>query len=184
MFPPPDFRLQGRQEGGSQPMLTTPPFRFDDKKAVEIILYIATRVPEPDRLHINKIVYTADRYHLASYGRFTCGDKYRSMDKGAVPSGIYDFLKGNRDTVDRSFTREGNRIKPERDANTDLLSESDIECLDRAIRELGSLETQELIEVCHDQAWHATGRNKMISVEEIAKTLPNGAEIIGYLHSL
>lgn len=165
-------------------MLTTPPFRFDAKKAVEIILYIAKRVPEPDRLHINKIVYTADRYHLGNYGRFICGDKYRNMDKGAVPSGIYDFLKGTRDPLDRSFARQGHRIKPKRDANADLLSESDIECLDRAIRELGTLEPPELIEVCHDKAWHATGRNKMISVEEIAKTLPNGDQVIEYLHSL
>jgi uncharacterized phage-associated protein len=166
-------------------MYTTAPFRFDASKAVEIILYIANRLPKDiaDRLYISKVVYTADRYHLRSYGRFLCGDRYIHMGAGPVPSGIYDFLKGKKDTLERPIGRIGEKIIPKRDADTDYLSESDIECLDQAIQEIGSLNQQDVIDRCHDSAWEETAPNRTITVEAIARTFPDGDSIISELYS-
>ena|ERR1700733_14853561 len=166
-------------------MYTTAPFRFDLTKAVEIVLYIASRVREDisDRLSISKIVYTADRYHLRAYGRFLCGDEYIHMDAGPVPSGIYDFLKGKKDTLERPIDRIGEKVIPKRDANIDYLSESDIEYLEQAIQEMGSLSQQEMIDRCHDSAWEETEPDRPIKVEAIARTFSDGDSIISELYS-
>lgn len=65
-------------------------FHFDPEKAVEVILYVASRVRDSGFHRVSKILYFADRDHLAMYGRFICGDSYVAMKNGPVPSGAYD----------------------------------------------------------------------------------------------
>ncbi len=72
------------------------PFVFDEDVAIEVILYIANRVPHPTFHLIFKIMYFADKAHLERYGRFICGDSYVAMRNGPVPSVTYDMLKGIR----------------------------------------------------------------------------------------
>src|SRR5688572_4207008 len=69
------------------------PFTFNEKAAVETILYIASRSKEPTYHRIAKLLYFADLLHLERYGRFICGDRYIAMKHGPVPSGVYAMMK-------------------------------------------------------------------------------------------
>jgi uncharacterized phage-associated protein len=164
------------------------PFLFDKEKAVEVILYIANAAEIADLMHISKILYFADKDHLQEYARFICGDYYVAMDNGPVPSGTYDLLKdvraGKINSQDIGFeVHGGHYIRPLREANLDLLSESDKETLDSAIALYGSMPFGQLKDIAHDAAWRATDPNRPISIESIAKTIKNTDEILEYLRS-
>jgi uncharacterized phage-associated protein len=164
------------------------PFTFDEEKAVEVILYIANTVKIADFIHICKILYFADKEHLQEYGRFICGDDYIAMTNGPVPSGTYDILKAVR--AGKSVTYEAGfkvyndfNIYPLRTANLDLLSESDVDVLNKSIARYGSMPFNELSDISHDAAWHEADENSVISIESISKTLKNTDEILKYLRS-
>ena len=174
------------------------PFRFDWKKGLEAIVYIANRSPNKTFHHISKIMYFADRLHLEKYGRFICGDKYCAMKHGPVPSGIYDILKlvrGNEpcsyfitpmtiDTFKDAFTVIDNyNVQAARESNIKLFSESDLECIDEAISQYGSLEFTKLADVSHDQAWENTDANDIMEIEGIINTLSNPKEIFEHINN-
>lgn len=164
-------------------------YRFDPEKAVEVLLYVSTRVP--DMYKALKILYLADKLHLAQYGRLICGDRYVAMRLGPVPSGAYDLVKYARgdgfcwpDTpVEQAFAVQGNTIVPHRAANTDLLSESEIACLDEAISKYGHRSFGSLKRLSHDSAYEAADENDFMSLEAIAKTLPEGDLLLDYLQN-
>lgn len=168
-------------------------FGFDPQKAIEVILYIANNLQIPDFHKISKVLYFADKSHLERYGRLICGDSYIAMKHGPVPSGVYDILKTVRgdglwsdvicEKLDmESFSvHEKKRVVPSRGANTDLLSESDIECLSEAIGKYGTLEFSELTEASHDNAWKSVDQNDVIDIEEIVATLSHSDELLEHL---
>ncbi len=165
-------------------------FKFDPDKAVEIILYIANRVGDPGFHRLSKILYFADRDHLAKYGRFICGDNYVAMKLGPVPSGFYDILKHVRGDdlpcpvphATESFRVEGDKyVVTYKDADLDLLSESERECLDEAIAKYGQMPFGVLTDASHDAAWDSADANDFIDVEQIAATLPDSEALLAHL---
>ena len=171
-------------------------FKFDADKALEVILYISKRAEISDLYHVLKILYFADKDHLSKYGRFICGDTYAALKHGPVPDYTYNLIKYIRDQGKDYFScinpalgeklqdiQYGSRdeIIPLRDADINYLSESDFECLDKSIEENGSLSFDELKEKSHDEAFKEVGESDCMSVELIAKTLPNAEELLEYL---
>lgn len=167
-------------------------FHFDPEKAVEVILYVASRVHDPGFHRVSKILYFADRDHLAMYGRFICGDSYVAMKNGPVPSGTYDILKHVRGDelpfpcaiphAKDSFRVDNSKlIIPYRNANQDLLSESEQECLDTAISKFGDMSFGKLTDISHDKAWESADENDIIEVEQIAATLPGSVALLSHL---
>ena len=67
--------------------------QFDKEKSLNALLYVANRVQRKDFHKIFKIIYFADRQHLADWGRPITGDTYIAMEAGPVPSRLYDMLK-------------------------------------------------------------------------------------------
>jgi uncharacterized phage-associated protein len=161
--------------------------RFDAEKAIEVLLYVAKRIP--DMYNALKILYFADRKHLAKYGRLICGDTYIAMRHGPVPSAMYDLAKYARGDgfcgvdlpINEAFAVQGNTIIPHREANLDLLSESDIECLDAAIKEYGGLSFSKLKRLSHDAAFTSADQNDIIPLEAIVKSLPNSDLLLDYI---
>jgi len=162
--------------------------RFDLRKAIESILYVAQR--NSDTYTILKILYFADKKHFARYGRSIYGDIYVAMRHGPVPSGAYDIIKYIRgdggfyrpELGEKPFEVEDNDILPLRPANTAFLSESEIECLDDAIEQYGSLSFKELRGLSHsDPAYMESDENDIIPVEKIVENLPNGEVLLDYL---
>jgi uncharacterized phage-associated protein len=168
-------------------MNTARPFKFDAEKALEIILYISKRAPIPDIFHVCKILYFADRHHLEEYGRLVCGDDYFALPNGPVPSGTYDLIRDvqypqrespHAEKARETFSLNGWHIKPSREADLSFMSQSDIECLNKAIKEVGRLPFGRLKELSHDAAYHSANINGEIPIEAIASTLRDSEELI------
>ncbi|WP_182056504.1 Panacea domain-containing protein [Pantoea sp. ME81] len=172
--------------------------RFDSEKALEAILYVASKAPIPDLYHVGKLMYFADRKHLERYGRLITGDNYKAMKNGPVASGAYDLLKLARGDVGQrcpagctpEIVRESlvvssggdHAVNVKRDFNADFLSKSDIICLDEAIAEYGTLTFGELNDISHDDVWRSASRNDEIPLEVIAAHSKNGQDLLEYLH--
>lgn len=145
--------------------------RFDPSKARAAILYISQRLqsksPEKraDLYKTLKTLYFAERKHLAKYGRSITNDFYVAMEHGPVPSKTYDMIKLVRGDLFVRDNREKERLSkmfavenkwdiiPLQDADEDEFSESDIECLEEAIKKTAPLSFKELKGISHDVAY-------------------------------
>lgn len=167
---------------------------FDRDKALEAILFIASNLGNPTYHSISKMFYLADKLHLQEYGRLICGDRYIAMEYGPVPSAIYNMMKvaAKEKSIDVDWdeiiqealvVHHGREVKPRRESNLDLLAESELECIRQAIAEHGGKTFGELTDLTHDKAWRATDDNQTIPLDAIVATLPNAAEVAGYLHA-
>ena len=152
--------------------------QFDRNKALNALLYVTNRVQRKDFHKIFKIVYFADRQHLADWGRPISGDTYIAMEAGPVPSRMYDMLKivrGDSYLPDQeglsAFFRVDNwmYVTPLQDADQNKLSRTEIEALDEAISKYGMLSYDEIKEKSHDVAWRSTARDFSISWDSIAR---------------
>jgi len=167
---------------------------FDRDKALEAILFIAKSLSNPTFHSISKMLYLSDKLHLQEYGRLICGDRYIAMEYGPVPSAIYNMMKvaAKKESIDVDWDEmiqeslainRGRDVIPKRDCDMDMLAESEIECIRKAIAEYGNKSFGELTDITHDSAWEATDDNQTIPLESIVATLPNAAEVAGYLHA-
>jgi uncharacterized phage-associated protein len=122
------------------------------------------------------------------YGGFICGDSYVAMKHGPVPISIYEILKsvrgdGKSSCLEQSaFTVQHKYlVKPLRQADSDYFSDSDLECLDKALKEYGALSFQELTELSHDAAWHYADENDCIELEQIILTFAHSESLLEHL---
>jgi uncharacterized phage-associated protein len=162
---------------------------LDIDKALEAIIYISYKTN--NLINILKILYFADKYHLQKYGRLITDDRYIAMENGPVPSGAYDIIKFVRGDgifsipipAKESLHVEGKiKVTPRRPANMDLLSESDIECLDQAISEIANLSFSSLKRKSHsEKPYKEASQNGDITVESIVLSLENGQDILKYM---
>lgn len=167
---------------------------FDSEKAIEAILYIASKAPNPDIYHVVKILYFADREHLDAYGRLITDDRYIAMKNGPVASGAYDLIKsvreqrvccpsgGNIEHASSTFGVDGNKILVKRAVDDELFSDSDLKCIDNAIEKYGSLSFAAINELSHDEVWQAANTNDEIPLEAIARSCTNPDILINYLN--
>ena len=174
-------------------------FNFNIEKGIESLLYILDlleKTVEPTIHSVSKVLYFADKEHLEKYGRFICGDSYYAMKHGPVPSQIYNLLKLVRGDLSPSFQPsqeiseqvlqafkivDKHDIKKLRQANTDFLSDSDMECLNHSAVKYGGLSFAKLTELSHDRAWESADENDLIDVEDIIKTFDDSIEILEHL---
>jgi uncharacterized phage-associated protein len=171
------------------------PFDFDTEKAIEAILYIAKHTERKKFFPILKLLYIADKEHLEKYGRFICGDKYIAMKDGPVPSGVYDLIKFSKgeslnkyhprdiniDNLNEAFIISNNKVQNQREPDLDVLSISDLECLNKVIREHGHKSDKELKELTHDNSWTAVTLNEPIGIEAITKDFVNATDLLAHL---
>ena len=152
--------------------------QFDKVKTLNALLFVANRVQRKDFHKIFKIIYFADRQHLADWGRPITGDTYIAMEAGPVPSRLYDMLKivrgdsylSDNEGLSRYFQVENwMYIHPLQDADLDKLSPNEQEALSDAIAKYASLSYDEIKEKSHDVAWRSTARDFSISWDNIAR---------------
>lgn len=152
--------------------------QFDKVKALNALLYVACRVQRKDFHKIFKIIYFADRQHLAEWGKPITGDTYIAMDAGPVPSKMYDMLKivrGDSYLPDTeglgAFFKVENwmYVQPLVDADMNKLSKNERNALDDSIAKYAGLSYDEIKEKSHDIAWRSTARDFSIKWEDIAR---------------
>ena len=163
-------------------------FQFDRVKALEVILYLSSKLHVHNVYGICKMLYLADKASLEKYGRFLFGDSYVAMREGGTPSNSYDLLKRLRESPTSDLRVEGNDVIALRPADLDYLSKSDIECLDQTIGKYGnSTNWTDRKAACHDSAWQKAWdrkgihRSNAIPVESIAEMFEESDDLIDYL---
>ncbi len=172
---------------------------LDAEKALEVVLYISKYAH--NLFNIVKTLYFADKLHLEKYGRQITGDYYIAMNKGPVPSGAFDLIKLARgdkfryeDKIINTHPEKAlkvvdkTQVYPNREPNLDLLSETDIECLNEAINQYGKMSPLKLKEIVKAEKAYKKNRrpfgNKKIPLKEIILfDVPNGKEVLEYLNS-
>ena len=152
--------------------------QFDKEKALNALLDVANRVQRKDFHKIFKIIYFADRQHLADWGRPITGDTYIAMEAGPVPSRLYDMLKIVRgdsylpdmEGLGKYFQVENwMYVRPLQDADLNKLSANEQEAMSEAIEKYATLSYDEIKEKSHDVAWRSTARDFSISWDNIAR---------------
>ena len=152
--------------------------QFDKEKSLNALLYVANRVQRKDFHKIFKIIYFADRQHLADWGRPITGDTYIAMEAGPVPSRLYDMLKIVRgdsylpdmEGLGKYFQVENwMYVRPLQDADLNKLSANEQEAMSESIEKYATLSYDEIKEKSHDVAWRSTALDFSISWDDIAR---------------
>ena len=135
-------------------------FSFDEKKALEALVFVTSAWPEITAFHAAKVFFFADKEHLNKYGRPVIGDRYIAMDHGPVPSVIYDWFKGDLNwagdpqaiTSAVNFDRQASfvRARAQREPEMDYLSPSDVAALKSAIALCKGRPFSQLSRLSHD----------------------------------
>ena len=161
-------------------------FPFNERKSLAAVLFVIQQLGGSVGKHkLAKILYFADRKHLVKYMRPIFGDDYIVMPYGPVPSRVYDGVKGEGDVVSfhEALNVKNNIVFATEQADMDVLSQSDIECLQASVAENGKLSFQELVEKSHQFAYkNADGR--VISVLDMAKEEGASDEVIAYIEDV
>lgn len=185
--------------------MTANEITFSPEKAVESVLYIASKVVTPTIHEVLKIRYFADKLHLAKYGWMASGDDYVAMRFGPVGSGTYNLMKAARgdesgfihprfaELVKGSLAVDSDRksLVVLREPNAAILSKADIACLDDALRQYGNMPFDVRTELSHDgawkKAWDSASEDEVgaspMQVESIARTLDNADEVVAHLRN-
>ncbi len=144
------------------------PLKFRPKldKIVELLLYLAQRLPGADKYQAVKFFYLADRAHLARYGRPITFDNYYALWYGPVASKALDLLEGDKWVLKAAeiealpFKTTPGKAKngsdtifisePTRDVNFDLFSKSDIRVFDEILEKYKNASFKELMDMTHE----------------------------------
>lgn len=167
-------------------------FNFD--KAICSLLYSLQQLGGKTDMHkLCKILYFADQRHLSTYGRSITGDQYIAMQYGPVPSCVDDILKAVRGdsffsaneqikTLKKSLSFENRYvIVGTSTPDMDVLSESDVECLDFAIEICKDKNFDQLTSFSHGLAWSNTCPDRRMSVKDILREAGDSEEYVDYI---
>lgn len=147
----------------------------DILKLKAVALYILKKCGETDFIHLFKILYFAERYHYASYGKHLVKDTFYALERGPVPSFLYDSVKVATCTmvVDKSnpllqiaqSIQPGEaecyfQIRAKEEPDMDELSPAEIKTLDYIIEENRFKHPDQLSKESHDIAWETAWNKK------------------------
>jgi Protein of unknown function (DUF4065) len=171
---------------------------YNAKAAEAAWLYLASQLPSADVHRIFKLLYLADKLHLEKWGRQLAGFTYLKLYYGPVPTKLFELYNAAQErpgfiSTDGMFQVErkvmGNSrkpipfIRPLQEPDLEELSRSDIECLDEVIAVYGSRTFDELTNLTHDAAYHASNLYELIPLEEIVRTLPDAEDLLQHLEN-
>jgi len=171
------------------------------RKIVEAILYVLSKhAQQAKSIFILKCLYYADKYHLQQYATPITGDLFVKLKHGPCATNAYNIMQGNElyipeeilDIAKDSFysfdsSGTGNNditYKLRRPPNTSLFSDTNLECLDKAIDFCASFNNDyTLSEESHkEQSWiNAVFQGPMSYELMIDDCVENKNEIIEYL---
>ena len=167
-------------------------FEFQPEKSLAVASYLAERTGET-MYTVLKMIYLADCCHLERYGRPITGDTFIAMPEGACPSKIYDSMKVFRGEKNNNYLPNGekyisvdattNDITVKDMPSLDVLSASDIECLDEVISVLKRKGRWYVRDLAHDAAWKKTNRNATMDLMAIAGSLNDGELLAKHLET-
>lgn len=162
--------------------------KYEDQRIKEVLLYILSKTGVIDYYHLMKILYLAERQHLAKWGEKITTDDYYALPHGPVPTRIYDALKavkeGDKGLLADVITVEKDmpNVTPLRTPNMEYLSKSEVEALDNAIAKNIVKSFAELEQMTHDEYYHkALTNGRKMSIEDIARSGGASEEMIQFI---
>jgi uncharacterized phage-associated protein len=162
---------------------------FEIQKIVEVLKYIIEKHPNPDRYNVMKILYFADKIHLAKYGQLILDDKYIKMSFGPVPSKCYDIIKNiNGEKSNYPLVKEEIKFISKdglanlQNPDLEYLSKSNLECLNQSLEENKNLNFEALKSKSHDEIYNSVkGQNDPIPLLKMADILDKSGKLSEYI---
>jgi len=111
--------------------------QYEEQKIKEVLLYILEKTGVVDYYHLMKILYLAERQHLAKWGERITIDDYYALPHGPVPTRIYDALKSVKEGKSGflsdivAVSSDTPFVTALREADMGYLSKSEVDALDR-----------------------------------------------------
>ena len=167
------------------------------EKIKAVILYIMQSFPEGvDYIKLFKILYFAQRDHLARYGKVIVEDSFRALKHGPVPTYTYKglqiaegkSLEGDfKDFLENIKVRE-KKVFVTSMPDMDYISGADRRSLDKAIEKYKDIDPYDLSELSHDSAWLEAMRRiqddpqkNFITIIDIARAGNATKEMVDYI---
>lgn len=141
-----------------------------------------------DLYAVMKMLYLADKAHLAEYGRTITGDGYLAMERGPVPEAAYSlwrFVRGDRAYFDdlpdarEWIAIDGNKARMKRKAPREFLSRSDLKALSDAAARYKSGGWKTVADESHDAAWQKRWAARVAGSKVAKMDIASIAEAIG-----
>lgn len=160
-----------------------------------MVLYILNITGGIDFYHVFKILYFAEREHLAKWGHRMIADDFCALDYGPVPSQLYDAIKmldkpdsNLASTLHVSMEFAGadapNVMIAKESADMEYISASEKEVLDKSIKENACLSFSQLKEKSHDIAWQdafSRKRSAKLSLVKMAEAVHADVATLEYI---
>lgn len=168
---------------------------FEQNKLKAMVLYILNVTGGIDFYHIFKILYFAEREHLAQWGHRMIADDFCALDYGPVPSQLYNAIK-TMDKPDSQFASTlhsamdfagadaPNVIIAKETTDMEYISTSEKNALDKSIKENASLTFSQLKEKSHDIAWQeafSRKRSAKLSLVKMAEAVHADKATLEYI---
>ncbi len=132
---------------------------------------------------------------MVDYGASLLGDDFMKMGYGPVPSKVYDIVKiasgkYNGLPLSEQFIHFVHshieavppyHLKALEKADLDFLAETEVECLDDAIKVCRSVSFEGLTDLSHDSAWAGASLHGQMPVSEIARAGGADEDTIRYI---
>ncbi|UPG72896.1 Panacea domain-containing protein [Roseomonas gilardii subsp. gilardii] len=153
--------------------MTETPIRFRPnlRKALEVVLWCASKRGSADFHTVLKVLFGAEIQHLNAWGRPIVGDTFHAMQFGPVAVGTYELMKREPLALealgdpDPPFKVKGYTVTPLRAPDLEAFSQSELDALEAGWVEFGHLPFMSRTEVSHQHpAWQRAwdiGRNRM-----------------------
>lgn len=162
------------------------------------VLYILGKSGEMDFIHLFKILYFAERRQYAEYGQHLIHDSFCALERGPVPSLLYDVAKKvvgmkftqhpHMDLIADALTSGSGEchymLKAVEAPDMDELSEAEITAIDLAYDENVNKNINQLSADSHDLAWTdawAKSHNSAMDTIKIAKAGGASDEFLRYI---
>jgi hypothetical protein len=162
-------------------------------KALEVILWLSNQRNGIDLYHLVKACFFADKYHLNKFGRPVIGDTYRAAAWGPLPQVVYGLLRHEPMEIlalgingPLPFTTDSHYcVFPDREANKERLSESDIEALTFGLREVEGKSFDDLVKMTHRDPAYLKARSGLMDYRDfISEDDPKRKNKIAYLEEV
>lgn len=165
---------------------------YNTQKIKEVILYILQKTGSISYYMLMKLLYIAEREHLAKWGNMITASEFYAYKHGPVPTRIYYAICNEKSEKDNFLsdiidTIGDYDVKALRSPNMDYLSKSDIESLDHSISDNKDKDYSVIEQSVHDefykQAFARKGKDRRMSIDEIARSGGADDNMLSYIQT-
>jgi len=139
--------------------------RLNLTKVVEMINYLASNVVNLHKVKLMKMLWYSDNLHFKRKGVSISGLAYRALPMGAVPEGYEQIVLLDGVKYETMWYEDniGYKFYPAPGFEIKELTQDEIKTLNDVIRQVGNLNTEEIVHKMHEEkAYRCTDSNCII----------------------